>query len=163
MPQNTNISSIQEQREANTARKRRSRAKETTENRKVRQQQDREAKQEYQQRNERNAAANRQQHTHNVLTASQVAAIWVDGNSPYDTIQSRDIILRSSMDQLVCILEFSECYDPLAYPLLFPHGEQGWAPCQVLYKNVTLESEEINNNVAPNKEEDSDQKMMLFQ
>ena len=65
------------------------------------------------------------QRTHNAPTASQVAAIWIDGQSETGE-QNRDITLRSSMDTLLKISEFDGCYDPLAYPLLFPNGEQGW-------------------------------------
>src|SRR5205807_7411842 len=69
---------------------------------------------------------------------------------PSDVVQKRDIILRTQTNQLVGISEFSECYDPLAYPLLFPYGEQGWAPLRIPYKNVPLIPETININEDPN-------------
>src|SRR5205807_958128 len=87
------------------------------------------------------------QRTHNAPTASQVAAIWIDGDVPSDVVQKRDIILRTQMNQLVRISEFSGCYDPLAYPLLFPCGEQGWSPLQIPYKNISETT--IDNNESP--------------
>jgi hypothetical protein len=51
------------------------------------------------------------QRTHNAPTASQVAAIWIDGDVPSDVIQKRDIILHTQKCQLVR----SGCYDPLTY------------------------------------------------
>ncbi|CAJ0643332.1 9279_t:CDS:2 [Entrophospora sp. SA101] len=80
------------------------------------------------------------QRTHNAPTASQVAAIWIDDDVPSDAIQKRDIVLRTQTHQLIRISEFTGCYDPLAYPLLFPHGEQGWAPRQIPYKNIRFET-----------------------
>nr|CAG8665212.1 11694_t:CDS:2 [Entrophospora candida] len=80
------------------------------------------------------------QRTHNVPTASQVAAIWIDDDVPSDAIQKRDIVLHTQTHQLIHISEFIGCYDPLAYPLLFPHGEQGWTPCQIPYKNIPFET-----------------------
>ncbi|CAG8470243.1 7690_t:CDS:2, partial [Racocetra fulgida] len=65
------------------------------------------------------------QRTHNTPTASQVAAVWVEEDISSGAIQKRDIILCTKIDKLVRISEFSGCYDPLAYPLLLPYGEQG--------------------------------------
>nr|GLL31487.1 uncharacterized protein LOC107058457 [Ipomoea trifida] len=51
------------------------------------------------------------QRTYNMPSASQVAAIWIEdkhsGRSQY-------------------IQYYYVCYDPLQYPLLFPHGDIGW-------------------------------------
>ncbi|CAG8655944.1 6445_t:CDS:1, partial [Acaulospora morrowiae] len=47
------------------------------------------------------------QRTHNVPTAPQVAAIWINNNVPPGAIQKRDILLRTRMNQLIHISEFS--------------------------------------------------------
>ncbi|CAG8664796.1 12324_t:CDS:2 [Cetraspora pellucida] len=64
------------------------------------------------------------QRTHNAPSLSEVAAIWVDN-------------------------DFSRCYNPLAYLLLFPNGEQGWAPYQILYRDILLINELIDIDEAP--------------
>ncbi|CAG8751599.1 9696_t:CDS:2, partial [Acaulospora morrowiae] len=92
------------------------------------------------------------QRTHNAPTAPQVAAIWIDSDVSSNVIQKRDIILHTQMNQLIRISEFSGCYDPLAYPLLFPHGEQGWAPRQIPYRDVSLAPETIDINEDNNEE-----------
>ncbi|CAG8727567.1 15757_t:CDS:2, partial [Cetraspora pellucida] len=63
------------------------------------------------------------QRTYNNLTASQVAAIWVNSEMPSDIVQKHDIVLHTNMGQYVHISELNECYDPLAYPILFPYGD----------------------------------------
>ncbi|CAG8737981.1 23806_t:CDS:2, partial [Gigaspora rosea] len=85
------------------------------------------------------------QRTYNVPTAPQVAAIWLDDDISSNKIWKRDIILRTHMNQLVQISEIDGCYDPLAYPLLFPYGEQGWPPYSVPYKDVPYTSQNIEN------------------
>ncbi|CAG8749763.1 4352_t:CDS:2, partial [Acaulospora morrowiae] len=95
------------------------------------------------------------QRTHNVPTAPQVAAIWINDDVPPGAIQKRDILLRTRINQLIHISKFSGCYDPLAYPLLFPHGEQGWIPQQIPYRNVPL-PKTININEYPNSRDSDD-------
>ncbi|CAG8763023.1 9487_t:CDS:2, partial [Cetraspora pellucida] len=83
---------------------------------------------------------------------SQVAAIWVNSEVPSNIIQKQDIVLHIYIDQLVHITEISGCYNPLAYPILLPYREQGWAPQKILYIGIQLTSkvtniiEESNNN-----------------
>ncbi|POM70086.1 LOW QUALITY PROTEIN: Helitron helicase-like protein, partial [Phytophthora palmivora] len=60
--------------------------------------------------------------THNVPTASKVAAIIIDRAAA----DHRDIILNTRQGGIKRIFETSESYDPLQYPLLFPYGEPGW-------------------------------------
>ncbi|POM77531.1 Helitron helicase-like protein, partial [Phytophthora palmivora] len=60
--------------------------------------------------------------THNVPTASEVAAIIIDRAAA----EHRDIILNTRQGGIKRIFETSESYDPLQYPLLFPYGEPGW-------------------------------------
>ncbi|CAG8764371.1 4407_t:CDS:2, partial [Gigaspora rosea] len=86
-----------------------------------------------------------------VILAEPIAAIWVKNDTPPGVNQEHDIILRTHMNQLLRISEFSGCYDPLAYPLLFPHSEQGWAPRKIPYRNIPFpNSIDIDEN--PNNE-----------
>ncbi|CAG8549042.1 12819_t:CDS:2 [Gigaspora margarita] len=71
------------------------------------------------------------QRTHNAPSSSEVAAIWIENDTPPG---------------------FSGCYDPLAYPLLFPHGEQGWAPRQIPYRNIPFSNKSIDIDESPNSE-----------
>ncbi|RAL48781.1 hypothetical protein DM860_001101 [Cuscuta australis] len=65
------------------------------------------------------------QRVYNMPTASQVAAIWVedDGNG---VSENRHIRVYAKGGQSQTIQYYYGCYDPLQYPLLFPHGETGW-------------------------------------
>jgi len=92
------------------------------------------------------------QRTHNAPTASQVAAIWINDDIPQNVVQKRDIVLYTQMDQLIHISELNGCYDPLAYPLLFPHGEQGWAPNQIPYRDIPAVPEMMDIDENPNDE-----------
>ncbi|POM62083.1 Helitron helicase-like protein [Phytophthora palmivora] len=60
--------------------------------------------------------------THNVPTATEVAAIIIDRAAA----EHRDIILNTRQGGFKRIYEASESYNPLQYPLLFPYGEPGW-------------------------------------
>ncbi|CAJ0760137.1 13609_t:CDS:2, partial [Entrophospora sp. SA101] len=74
--------------------------------------------------------------THNAPTASQVVAIWINDDIRQNVVQKCDIVLYTQMDQLIHISELNGCYEPLAYPLFFPHGKQGWAPNQIPYRDI---------------------------
>ncbi|XP_077222666.1 uncharacterized protein LOC143856351 [Tasmannia lanceolata] len=65
------------------------------------------------------------QRVYNAPTASQVAAIWIEGVNN-ESLHTRDIILRSHCGHTCRIQSYFGCYDPLQYPLLFPRGETGW-------------------------------------
>src|SRR6185369_9500866 len=65
------------------------------------------------------------QRTYNIPTASQVAAVWVEGQNPVHHT-NRDIIVNSRSQSLQRISEISGFYDPMQYPLLFPNGDYGW-------------------------------------
>ena len=45
---------------------------------------------------------------------------------PNDATNNRDIVLHYRDGGLKCISELHRSYDPLQYPLLFPHGTDGW-------------------------------------
>src|SRR5437667_6272170 len=64
---------------------------------------------------------------YNRPTADEVAAIIVqpeNDNEPLD----RDIVIQRRTGQLRRISQHSPCYIPMRYPLIFPHGEEGWHP-----------------------------------
>ncbi|KAL5713216.1 DNA helicase [Ranunculus cassubicifolius] len=65
------------------------------------------------------------QHQYNLPTSSQVAAILIDGEDPYDRTK-RDIIVETNSDHLLNLPDTAGFYDPLQYPLLHPYGELGW-------------------------------------
>ncbi|KAL6603039.1 hypothetical protein ACP70R_043400 [Stipagrostis hirtigluma subsp. patula] len=65
------------------------------------------------------------QRVYNAPTASQVAAIWVEGNDPQSHFE-RSIMVYGKSGQRQYIKAYHGCYDPLSYPLFFPNGEIGW-------------------------------------
>jgi hypothetical protein len=65
------------------------------------------------------------QRRYNAPTASQVAAMWVEGSDPQNTFD-RQVVLYGKGDRPIYIRAYYGCYDPLAYPLFFPRGETGW-------------------------------------
>ncbi|KAK8942878.1 hypothetical protein KSP39_PZI009132 [Platanthera zijinensis] len=64
-------------------------------------------------------------------TASQVAAILV-GADDFLEANDRDIIVSTYSGDLLPVKEYSGYYDPLQYPLLFPHGSYGWRGDELL-------------------------------
>ncbi|KAM3206336.1 hypothetical protein ACQJBY_061802 [Aegilops geniculata] len=65
------------------------------------------------------------QRWYNAPTASQVAAMWVEGTDPQHTFD-RSVIVHAKGDRPLYIRAYYGCYDPLAYPLFYPVGETGW-------------------------------------
>lgn len=65
------------------------------------------------------------QRVYNAPSCSQVAAIWVD-DDPSATYRARSITVYCHSGNSHRIQYYFGCYDPLQYPLLFPHGESGW-------------------------------------
>ncbi|XP_029643523.1 uncharacterized protein LOC115217944 [Octopus sinensis] len=57
----------------------------------------------------------------NAPTTNEVAALMVD-----EVHGNRDIILRHRDEDVTFVSELHRCYDCLQYPLLFPHGEDGY-------------------------------------
>ncbi|XP_071924414.1 uncharacterized protein [Coffea arabica] len=63
----------------------------------------------------------------NQPTASQIAALWVEGQESGEGYKRHiQIYTKEGKDHLVQY--YYGCYDPLQYPLLFPFGETGWHP-----------------------------------
>jgi len=66
------------------------------------------------------------QRRYNQPTAAEVAVIMPGtGEEQFDR---REIVLQSRTGPLKRISELHSAYLPLRYPLLHPHGEQGWCP-----------------------------------
>jgi hypothetical protein len=65
------------------------------------------------------------QRRYNAPTASEVAAIWVEGNDPMNCFD-RSVVVHAKGGDPLYIRAYYGCYDPLAYPLFFPGGETGW-------------------------------------
>ena len=65
------------------------------------------------------------QRRYNAPTASQVAAIWLEGDDPVRTFD-RHVLVHAKGDKPSYIKAYHGCYDPLAYPLFNPNGETGW-------------------------------------
>lgn len=64
------------------------------------------------------------QRRYNVPTASQVAAIWVEGNNPQNCFD-RSVVVYGRANKPRYIKAYTGCYDLLSYPLFFPNGEVG--------------------------------------
>ena len=63
---------------------------------------------------------------YNQPTAREVAVI-IPGTGE-EQLDRRDIVLQTRSGPLQRISELHSAYLPLRYPLLHPHGEQGWCP-----------------------------------
>nr|DAD19672.1 TPA_asm: hypothetical protein HUJ06_021135 [Nelumbo nucifera] len=64
------------------------------------------------------------QRQYNKPSCSEVAALMVGDGS--QSTNRRDVIVSTLDNRLKRIDETHPCYMPLQYPLLFPHGEDGW-------------------------------------
>ena len=67
------------------------------------------------------------QRVFNAPTTDEVAAIWSD-RSAVDENEGPYIAVSGKSNVIHRIRHYYGCYDPLQYPLLFPHGESGWHP-----------------------------------
>ncbi|KAG5605673.1 hypothetical protein H5410_027165 [Solanum commersonii] len=79
----------------------------------------------YQENELTNRMADLDQQLYNLPTSSEIAPIWVEEN--YNTISHAphfQIYTHSNKTQIVNY--YYGCYDALQYPLLFPHGQNGW-------------------------------------
>ncbi|GMF44782.1 unnamed protein product [Phytophthora fragariaefolia] len=61
--------------------------------------------------------------TTNLPTVNEVGAVMIDDGT---FNKQRDILLYTKRNSLLRIFETNPMYDPLQYPLLFPHGELGY-------------------------------------
>ena len=65
------------------------------------------------------------QRVYNLPTSSQVAAIWTESEGE-SLEKGPQIQVYSHSNTSHRIHHYFSCYDPLQYPLLFPHGKCGW-------------------------------------
>ena len=85
-----------------------------------------------------------------------MAIILIDHPST-DNI-ARDIIVRSHMGFSYNVKYYFGCYEPLQYPLLFPHGDTGWhqgiVKINTKNKGATCRGQDL---VAPNVNSSADE------
>ncbi|KAI7727414.1 hypothetical protein M8C21_025563, partial [Ambrosia artemisiifolia] len=106
-----------------------------------------------------NASVELDQRVYNRPTTSEVAGIWVEGNDDI-TSYKRSIVVYGRSGQPQTIQPYLSCYDPLSYPLFFPHGEPGWhsgIPRQGVEANATFEANVTFEANATDNEQESDE------
>lgn len=72
---------------------------------------------------------------YNMPTAQEVAAI-VPGDNDAEDADHRDIVLRTRTGRFSRIWETHSAHDPLTYPLMFPHGTNGWTYTRKQVNNI---------------------------
>jgi hypothetical protein len=80
------------------------------------------------------------QRTYYLPVASEVAAVWVEGQGLLR--QFDKVCLHGNNRQITRIQSYNASYDPLSYPLFFPRGEPGWhtdIPKKFKYEDVLVE------------------------
>ena len=63
---------------------------------------------------------------HDEGSSPEIAAIMQYGNTTQRSIHSRDLIISKNSGESQRIPTVSRMWEPLSYPLLFPHGTLGW-------------------------------------
>ncbi|KAJ1684991.1 hypothetical protein LUZ63_016381 [Rhynchospora breviuscula] len=101
-----------------------------------------------------NASVELDQRRYNKPTASQVGAIWVEGNEENATYK-RSIKIYDKNDSSIRIQCYWGIYDPLSYPLFFPNGEVGWHD-KILRKNMTSAEDDAHAEDDTHAEEGED-------
>jgi len=66
------------------------------------------------------------QRRYNAPIASQVVAIWMEGNDPRRSFDRSVVVYGKTDRRPQYIRAYHGCYDPLAYPIYNPRGETGW-------------------------------------
>jgi len=92
---------------------------------------------------ELNTSISVDQRRYNAPAMDQVAAIWQDG-SDERTKFKLSIIVYPNSGHPEFIRAYHGCYDPLAYPILYPDGETGWEDKSILLEKKT------DNTLSPN-------------
>ncbi|XP_062179629.1 uncharacterized protein LOC133884291 [Phragmites australis] len=101
------------------------------------------------------------QRRYNAPTASQVAAIWMEGNDPQKCFD-RSVIVYGKADKPRYIRAYHGCYDPLSYPLFYPGGETGWQRNMqyegpdIVVVTSNRDDQNVDNNDENNCEEGGD-------
>ena len=65
----------------------------------------------------------------------QVAAIWEDGTDEKQKF-TRSIMVYPNSGHTHFIRAYYGCYDPLAYPILYPGDETGWEDKSILLEET---------------------------
>lgn len=74
--------------------------------------------------------------------AQEMAAIVSYDNTTISQVKPRAMIIRTNSDQSIYIHTTSRLWEPLSYPLLFPHGTLGWGLTDNTHVVETNENEE---------------------
>ena len=81
-------------------------------------------------------------HCYNLPTTDEIAVVLPDDPST----EPQDIILHLRSGPLQRISDLHPAYAPLQYPLLFPHGENGWFPEMKLWETAKQRNNRVQNH-----------------
>jgi len=84
---------------------------------------------------ELNTSISFDQRRYNAPAMDQVAAIWQDGSDEKNKFKHSIMVFPNSGGPQF-IRAFHGCYDPLAYPILYPGGETGWEDKSILLEET---------------------------
>ncbi|KAG2562244.1 hypothetical protein PVAP13_8KG265402, partial [Panicum virgatum] len=77
------------------------------------------------------------QRRYNAPTMDQVAAIWQDSSHERNKFK-RSIMVYPNSGHPEFLRAYHGCYDPLAYPILYPGGETGWEDKSILLEEIPI-------------------------
>ena len=86
---------------------------------------------------ELNTSISVDQRRYNALAMDQVAAIWQHGSEERNKFK-RSIMVYPNSGHPEFIRVYHGCYDPLAYPILYPGGETGWEDKSILLEEIPI-------------------------
>jgi len=86
---------------------------------------------------ELNTSISADQRRYNAPAMDQVAAIWQDGSEERNKFK-RSIMVYPNSGHPEFIRAYHGCYDPLAYPILYPGGETGWEDKSILLEEIPI-------------------------
>ena len=84
---------------------------------------------------ELNTSISVDQRRYNAPAMEQVAAIWQDESDEKNKFQ-RSIMVYPNSGRPYFIRAYYGCYDPLAYPILYPGGETEWEDKTILLEET---------------------------
>lgn len=71
-------------------------------------------------------------------TAPEIVAIMRFDNTSLDNVTPRRLVIKTQADTIQFIPTTSGLWEPLAYPLFFPHGTLGWSSSHKCVYNFAL-------------------------
>ena len=86
---------------------------------------------------ELNTSISVDQRRYNAPAMDQVAAIWQDGSEERNKFK-RSIMVYPNSGRPEFIRAYHGCYDPLAYPIMYPGGETGWEDKSILLEEIPI-------------------------